>query len=166
MKKLTLITSCAFSLMLVSGCLMFYTGSEEGPFKVVAVRNEPGRPQEAILQSECRANWNVVFGPDGGGPTYFKGIRYYIASSGETNELSYATRWAYNLDEIGGPIAIPGTDRWVLVYEDDETPDLVSLDVRLFTAKKLIDEFKIKEVLRGPCTELVRHAGRCRAFPM
>lgn len=152
--------------MLVSGCLMFYTGSEEGPFKVVAVRNEPGRPQEAILQSECRANWNVVFGPDGGGPTYFKGIRYYIASGGETNELSYATRWAYNLDEIGGPIAIPGTDRWVLVYEDDETPDLVSLDVRLFTAKKLIDEFKIKEVLRGPCTELVRHAGRCRAFPM
>ena len=83
MKKLTLITSCAFSLMLVSGCLMFYTGSEEGPFKVVAVRNEPGRPQEAILQSECRANWNVVFGPDGGGPTYFKGIRYYIASGGD-----------------------------------------------------------------------------------
>ena len=37
MKKLTLITSCAFFLITVSGCLMFYTGSEEGPFKVVAV---------------------------------------------------------------------------------------------------------------------------------
>ena len=161
MRSLTLITLCALSIIVVSGCLMFYTGSEEGPFKVVAVRNEPGRPQEAILQSECRANWEVVFGPDGGGPTYFKGIRYYIASGGRTNDLSYATRWAYNLDEIVGPIAIPGTDRWVLVYEDDKTPDLVTLDVRLFTAKKLIDKFKIKEVLRGPCTGPLRW-GSCR----
>ena len=161
MRSLTLITLCALSMIVVSGCLMFYTGSEEGPFKVVAVRNEPGRPQEAILQSECRANWEVVFGPDGGGPTYFKGIRYYIASGGRTNDLSYATRWAYNLDEISGPIAVPGTDRWVLAYEDDRTPDLMSLDVRLFTAKKLIDKFEIKEVLHGPYAGFLRW-GSCR----
>ena len=82
---------CVLVLIMVSGCLMFYTGSEEGPFEVVAVRNEPGRPQEAILQSECRANWEVVFGPDGGGPTYFKGIRYYIASGGRTNDILFGT---------------------------------------------------------------------------
>lgn len=45
MRSLTLITLCALSLIMVSGCLMLYTGSEEGPFEVVAVRNEPGRPQ-------------------------------------------------------------------------------------------------------------------------
>ena len=161
MKKLALIVVFALLVILVPGCLMFYTGSEEGAFKVVAARNEPGQPAEAILQRGCRANWEVVFGPDGGGPTYFKGIRYYITSGGKTNDLSYATRWAYNLDEIGGPIAIRGTDRWVLVYEDDRTPDLVTLDVRLFTAKKLIDKFKIKEVLRGPCTGPLRW-GSCR----
>lgn len=38
---------------------------------------------------------------------------------------------------------------------------LVSLDVRLFTAKKLIDKFKITEVLRGPCTGPLRW-GSCR----
>ena len=67
MRSIALFTLCVLVLIMVSGCLMFYTGSEEGPFKVVVVRNEPGRPQEAILQSECRANWEVVFGPDGGG---------------------------------------------------------------------------------------------------
>ena len=34
----------AVAMVMLSGCLMFYTGSEEGPFGVVAVREEPGRP--------------------------------------------------------------------------------------------------------------------------
>ena len=57
----------AVAMAMLSGCLMFYTGSEEGPFGVVAVREEPGRPKEMILQAGGRANWYVVFGPDGGG---------------------------------------------------------------------------------------------------
>ena len=59
MKKLMIFVVAAMLL----GCLMFYTGSEEGPFSVVAVRDEPGRPQEVILQAGGRANWHVVVGP-------------------------------------------------------------------------------------------------------
>ena len=87
----------AGAMAMLSGCLLFYAGSEEGPFGVVAERNEPGRQKEVILKTAGRANWYVVFGPDGvGKDTYFRSIRYYIASGGKTNSLSHATKWAYD----------------------------------------------------------------------
>jgi hypothetical protein len=36
----------AVAMAMLSSCLMFYTGSEEGPFGVVAERDEPGRPKQ------------------------------------------------------------------------------------------------------------------------
>ena len=89
------------AMAMLSGCLMFYTGSDEGPYGVVAERDEPGRQKEVILRTAGRANWYVVFGPDGGGKdTYFRATRYYIASGGKTNSLSHATKWAYDDEEI------------------------------------------------------------------
>ena len=94
-KKMVLLVAGAMAML--SGCLMFYTGSEEGPFGVVAERDEPGRPKEVILRTTGRANWYVVFGPDGvGKDTYFRATRYYIVSGGKTNSLSHATKWAYD----------------------------------------------------------------------
>ena len=41
----------AVAMVMLSGCLMFYTGSEEGPFCVVAVREEPeGRPEAVLIR--------------------------------------------------------------------------------------------------------------------
>ena len=149
MNRTNMVILVLVAMAMLSGCLMFYTGSEEGPFSVVAVREEPGRPKETILQAGGRANWYVVVGPDGGGKdTYFPAIRYYIASGGKTNSLSHATKWAYDDKNIEGAIPVRGTDRWVLVYCTKMTGDLVSLDVRVFTAQKLIAQHEIEEVVR------------------
>ncbi len=43
-KKMMILVAVA--MVMLSGCLMFYTGSEEGPFGVVAERDEPGRPKQ------------------------------------------------------------------------------------------------------------------------
>ena len=151
---------CAMAML--SGCLMFYTDSEEGPFSVVAAREETGRPQEVILRTGGRANWYVVFGPDGGGKdTHFRAIRYYIASGGKTNSLSHATKWAYDNKGIEGAIPVRGTDRWVLAYRTKMTADLVSLEVRVFTAKKLIARHEIKEVFRDAKKDDLRGYGVC-----
>ena len=131
MNRKSIVILVAGAMAMLSGCLMFYTGSEEGPFGVVAERDEPGRPKEVILQAGGRANWYVVFGPDGGGKdTHFRATRYYIASGGKTNSLSHATKWAYDDEEIEDAIPVRGTDRWMLAYRTEMTADLVSLDVR------------------------------------
>lgn len=144
------------------GCLMFYTGSEEGPFSVVAVRDEPGQPQEVILQAGGRANWHVVVGPDGGGKdTYFRATRYYIASGGKTNSLSHATKWAYDDKAIEGAFPVHGTDRWVLAYCTEMSADFVSLDVRVFTARKLIARHEIEEVVRDATKDDLQGYGVC-----
>ena len=159
-KNMVMFVACAMAML--SGCLMFYTGSEEGPFSIVAERKEPGRPQEVILQSGGRANWYVVFGPDGGGKdTYFRATRYYIASGGKTNSLSHATKWAYDNEGIEDAIPIRGTDRWVLGYCTKMTGDLVSLDVRVFTAEKLIARHEIEEVVRDAKKDEWRGYGVC-----
>ena len=159
-KKMLLLVAGALAML--SGCLMFYTGSEEGPFSVVAERKEPGRPQEVILKAGGRANWYVVFGPDGGGKdTYFRATRYYIASGGKTNSLSHATKWAYDNEGIEDAIPVRGTDRWVLGYCTEMTGDLVSLDVRVFTAKKLIARHEIEEVVRDAKKDDWRGYGVC-----
>ena len=76
MNRKSMVILVAGAMAMLSGCLMFYTGSEEGPFNVVAERDEPGRPKEVILRTAGRANWYVVFGPDGGGKdTYFRATR-------------------------------------------------------------------------------------------
>ena len=67
MNRTNMVILVPVAMAMLSGCLMFYTESEEGPFSVVAVREEPGRPKETILQAGGRANWYVVVGPDGGG---------------------------------------------------------------------------------------------------
>ena len=173
MKRVTMVFLCV-AMVAISGCLMFYTGSEEGPFGVVAERDEPGRPKEVILQAGGRANWYVVFGPDGGGKdTHFRSIRYYIVSGGKTNSLSHATKWAYDDTAIEGAIPVRGTDRWVLAYCTKMTGDFVSLDVRVFTAEKLIARYEIEEVVRdaekddlsgyGVC--VVSDDGRSITFP-
>lgn len=162
MNRTNIVMLAAVAMAMLSGCLMFYTGSEEGPFSVVAVREEPGRPKEVILQTGGRANWYVVVGPDGGGKdTYFPAIRYYIASGGKTNSLSHATKWAYDDKNIEDAIPVRGTDRWVLVYCTKMTGDLVSLDVRVFTAEKLIARHEIKEVVRDAKKDDLRGYGVC-----
>ena len=174
MNRKSIVILVAGAMAMLSGCLMFYTGSEEGPFGVVAERDEPGRPKEVILQAGGRANWYVVFGPDGGGKdTYFRATRYYIASGGKTNSLSHATKWAYDDTAIEGAIPVRGTDRWVLAYCTKMTGDFVSLDVRVFTAEKLIARYEIEEVVRdaekddlsgyGVC--VVSDDGRSITFP-
>ena len=159
MKKLMFFVVVVAAML--SGCLMFYTGSEEGPFSVVAVRDEPGRPQEAILQTGGKANWHVIAGPDGGGDTYFRSIRYYIASGGKTNSLSHATKWAYDDKAIEGAFPVHGTDRWVLAYCTEMSVDFVSLDVRVFTAKKLIARHEIEEVVRDATKDDLQGYGVC-----
>jgi len=149
------------ALAALGGCLMLYDGTVEGPSKVVAVRNEPGRPQEAILQVVGRADWNVVVGPDGPGKTHFRSVRYYLASGGKTNSLSHATKWAYDDKEIEDAIPIRGTDRWLLTYADITSADTVTLDVRLFTARKLIAKHEIAEVFRDAKRDDLRGYGVC-----
>ena len=162
MNRTNMVILVPVAMAMLSGCLMFYTGSEEGPFSVVAVREEPGRPKETILQAGGRANWYVVVGPDGGGKdTYFPAIRYYIASGGKTNSLSHATKWAYDDKNIEGAIPVRGTDRWVLVYCTKMTGDLVSLDVRVFTAQKLIAQHEIEAVVRDAKRDDLRGYGVC-----
>ena len=174
MNRKSIVILVAGAMAMLSGCLMFYTGSEEGPFGVVAERDEPGRQKEVILRTAGRANWYVVFGPDGGGKdTYFRATRYYIASGGKTNSLSHATKWAYDNMTIEGAIPVHGTDRWVLAYCTKMTGDFVSLDVRVFTAEKLIARYEIEEVVRdaekddlsgyGVC--VVSDDGRSITFP-
>ena len=126
------------ALCLGTGCLMFYSGSVAGPAVVVAERNEPGRPRETILLVDGRANWTVLSGPDGAGDTHFNSVRYYLASEGRTNSLSHATRWAYDNEKIEGAIPIRGTDRWMLAYAKIESADTVTLDLRVFTARRTI----------------------------
>lgn len=150
MRRIIMPMLAAVLLPMLSGCLMFYTGYEEDPAKEVARRNEPGRPQEAILKANGRAIWYVVFGPDGGGKdTYFSCVRYYAASNGRTNSLSHATHWAYNLDDPHGIIPIPGTDHWLWAYYEKKGALYVTLDVRLFTAKKQIAGYELEGVLRN-----------------
>jgi len=110
---------------LLSGCIMFYGGSEEGPYSVEAERNEPGVAKETILRAPGKAHWYVLIGPDGGDKmTYFNSLRYYMASNGKTNSLSHATKWAYDDKEIEGAVPVPGTDRWMLAYRTDMSGDL------------------------------------------
>lgn len=162
MNRKSIIVLVAGAMAMLSGCLMFYAGSEEGPFGVVAERDEPGRQKEVILRTAGRANWYVVFGPDGGGKdTYFRATRYYIASGGKTNSLSHATKWAYYDEEIEDAIPVRGTDRWMLAYRTEMTADLVSLDVRVFTPQKLIARHEIKEVFRDAKKDDLRGYGVC-----
>ena len=49
MNRKSIVILVAGAMAMLSGCLMFYTGSEEGPFGVVAERDEPGRQKEVIL---------------------------------------------------------------------------------------------------------------------
>ena len=135
------------ALCLGTGCLMFYSGSVSGHAVVVAERNEPGRPRETILLVDGRANWTALSGPDGAGDTHFNSVRYYLASEGRTNSLSHATRWAYDNEKIEGAIPIRGTDRWMLAYAKIESADTVTLDLRVFTARRTIARHEIKEVL-------------------
>lgn len=142
------------SMLSCTGCIMFYTGSEEGPYRVVAERDEPGVPKETVLCASGKANWYVLMGPDGcGEETYFRSLRYYMAANGKTNSLSRATMWAYNDKEVEGAVPVPGTDRWMLAYCTHMSADLVTLDVRLFTARKLIARHEIANVLRDSCRE-------------
>lgn len=157
-KRMAGVVSLGF-LTVLSGCLMFYEGSVDGPASVVAVRNEAGRPQEAILQVSGRANWNVVVGPDGPGETYFNSIRYYFASGGRTNSLSHATKWAFDDKEIEDAIPIRGTDRWLLAYAEITSRDTVTLDIRLFTPQRLIAQHEITEVLRDGKNDNLRGYG-------
>lgn len=46
MNRKSIVILVAGAMAMLSGCLMFYTGSEEGPFGVVAERDEPGRPKQ------------------------------------------------------------------------------------------------------------------------
>jgi len=152
-------------LSLLSGCLMFYKGSVLGPASVVAERNEPGLSKETILQVVGHANWKVLFGPDGARDTHFNSVRYYIASEGRTNSLSHATKWAYDDKEIEDAIPIRGTDRWMLAYAKIESAYTVTLDVRVFTARRMIARHEIREVLRHGVHDDLRGYGVATISP-
>ena len=92
MNRKSIVILVAGAMAMLSGCLMFYTGSEEGPFGVVAERDEPGRPKEVILQAGGRANWYVVFGPDGGGKDTHFSARPAITSPLAERRTAFRTR--------------------------------------------------------------------------